>query len=501
MAQTLTTQLTTTMLSKTDNIRINNVNLSSVINSTSKSRTTLSESTSGIRLSSLSNEPKAVSGKVIGLSIGLPVGIFCLGIGLFLIYFYFIKNSILISNPPISPSDSVITKKNNWFSNLFNIDGYGHSHNDIERNCKESIIWPSDNAIESKIQYNIGTRSRNNRTHHHVLTPKYAYTQPSKNETDNIDTYLYSKPPNIYPIGTSLSSPSNIKSEIINKDGRVPQYNKDADRKWEYTSPLSKWFLRSSLYLKDNAMNTTTSLNDIASRLTPTVQLKHLNILNRVNKNYTNDPSIYEDERSPILPKPYHEESGINEEDDSHDSIVRSLLLPTSSHHSNTSGEGRIQNRHSFIYDSIGAQVLEDNHPKERDDISILSVPEKKRSKKKKKHMLDAINYEKELPLTPHSALKKDNRDNKEKEDDIIKVGRVCQVRIPYSPRLTDEIGLEIGEYVRVLVTHNDGWCLVEKCTMDGTSKSLIYSGLPTKDKKYLNDDRGIIPGECLEGK
>ena len=47
-------------------------------------------STSRIKLTALSDEPKEMSGKIIGLSIGLPIGIFCFGLMIFLIYFYFI---------------------------------------------------------------------------------------------------------------------------------------------------------------------------------------------------------------------------------------------------------------------------------------------------------------------------------------------------------------------------------------------------------------------------
>ena len=40
---------------------------------------------------------------------------------------------------------------------------------------------------------------------------------------------------------------------------------------------------------------------------------------------------------------------------------------------------------------------------------------------------------------------------------------------------------------------------LIEKCTEDGTTKSLLKNkNIDIADKLYLNDDRGIVPGKCL---
>ncbi|CAL9731605.1 nuclear fusion protein Fus1p [Monosporozyma unispora] len=491
ITQTFSQMVPTTTLSIIQ--RDNTYDISTIIPNLNSSITTTSDTVSlpsspGIRLSTLSNEPKAVSGKIIGLSIGLPIGIFCLGLILFLLYFYFIKNSILISNPPVSPSDSIKRSGNKWFSNMFNIEKYNYNNNynnDLEKNTKENILWPSDNAIESRIQYNIGTNQKKE-GYSHILTPKYAYTHTPNYEKNDVSKYLYSNPPNIRPIGylnLNDTAKVNIKEENEATYEKNPYYKeKTLDRKWEYNSPLSKWFLRSSLYLKENNM-TTTSLNDLASRLTPTVQLKHLNILNRVNKNYSNDLTAFESERSPILDKTNQisENLATNK---SHGSLVQSLLLP-SPQDSNILNESRISNRRSFIYDSIGPQVLNNDRDYKEPDVTILAdVPLKKKSKRN--HGIKAVDYEKALPLTPHSLMRKNKK---------IESGKIYEVIECYSPRLTDEIAIVPGEYVRVLVTHNDGWCLVEKCTMDGTCKSLLHD---IKDRKYLNDDRGIIPGECL---
>ena len=79
-------------------------NVASQIYSLSLSSTTEQSaftSTSRIKLTDLTNEPKVISGKIIGLSVGLPIGIFCFGLLIFLIYFYFIKNYILLSVQPV----------------------------------------------------------------------------------------------------------------------------------------------------------------------------------------------------------------------------------------------------------------------------------------------------------------------------------------------------------------------------------------------------------------
>ncbi|CAL9736401.1 nuclear fusion protein Fus1p [Monosporozyma servazzii] len=458
------------------------------LNRTSTSDIVSLHTSSGIRLSNLSNEPKSVSGKIIGLSIGLPIGIFCFGLMLFLIYFYFIKNSILVSNPPISPSDSIKSSGNNWFRNWFNIEGINYNNSDLEKNTRENVLWPSDNAIESKIQYNIGAK-QNKKRYSHVLTPKYAYTQTPKYATNDVNELLYTPHIKIHSMGHSTLDDFDKVKDNNETTYEKYRYNKGDDTKWEYNSPLSKWFLRSSVYLKDKNM-TTTSLNDLASKLTPTVHLKHLKILNRVNKSYSNDGTSYESERSPILEKPPHYISDGISGNQSHESIVESLLLPLpqTSHNLN---ESKIQNRRSFIYDSIGPQILNDSEGS-KPDVTVLSLPNQK--KLNKSDDINASTYEKKLPLTPHSEMEK----RQAIEDDRVSSGKIYQVAQPYSPHLTDEISITPGEYVRILVTHNDGWCLVEKCTMDGTSKSLLGSNHNITDKKYLNEERGIIPSECL---
>lgn len=63
-----------------------------------------------------------------------------------------------------------------------------------------------------------------------------------------------------------------------------------------------------------------------------------------------------------------------------------------------------------------------------------------------------------------------------------------------FTPTLDGEIELIKGEFVRVKVSHTDGWCIVEKCNADGT----INTSLGLHEPNYLNMYRGIAPGKTL---
>ena len=69
----------------------------------------------------------------------------------------------------------------------------------------------------------------------------------------------------------------------------------------------------------------------------------------------------------------------------------------------------------------------------------------------------------KPLPLTPNS---------KYNGEASVQLGKTYTVIQDYEPRLTDEIRISLGEKVKILATHTDGWCLVEKCN---TQKGSIH--------------------------
>ena len=167
------------------------------------------------------------------------------------------------------------------------------------------------------------------------------------------------------------------------------------------------------------------------------------------------------------------------EDVDVHDTpnlYIESCDLP-SLLNSTISKEGQMKSRYSSINHLIERQILDNNKTDRRSDVIIEPVPFKMKTSKKPK--IDILSNENEVHVKPgHSFLDKENSKEDNKHNTKLTVGRVYPVIRPYIPQLTDEISLSIGEYVRVLMVHDDDrWCLVEKCTMDGISKSLINFG------------------------
>lgn len=468
----LTNSLSTTITSIPSSV-------SSIIHSYSSTSHSSDMQLSGIATSSKSN-----SGKTIGLSIGLPIGIFCLCLAIFLCYFYFMKKSITQSHIPISASGTPDTH-NGWLSSIF----HGNSKNyDIEKEALNEKGWPFGPQMSSKIQYKISKP-----VPQHILTPKkVADILPQTGSTQNINTYLYSKPPNIYHIGSSLShtpSSSNLDKNYI--DGRDSSLSKP--HRWNYDSPLSGWFLRGSTYFKDksNILSATTS------KMTPTIQLKKLKIISRIHSDH-NDKQMYENESSPILEKSSYSRStstSISTSDSSPNEKVEKVDIV----HEDDSTK---QKNDSRLYGAIEPQTLDpkqDGDMENFEDIHLENVPKtrnKTSSKKQRKFRrhLDKVSRSKPLPLTPDSK-------NCKLVNGLV-ISRVYHVAQDYSPRLADEIQINKGEYVKILASHTDGWCLVEKCSIDGTVNSKIVlesEKYDIDDKQYLNEDRGIVPSDCLE--
>ncbi|CCK69170.1 Fus1p KNAG_0C00560 [Huiozyma naganishii CBS 8797] len=428
-----------------------------------------------LAFSELSNVTKTGSARTIGLSIGLPIGIFCFSLLVFLIYFYFFKNPILSSNRPVSPDFFHKEKKEERIPlyNPFNQPkGGGPSHDEIknEKFAAGQFGGLEKDACNYSIKYNISRPIKE-----HILTPKVAL-HPSSKELNDIDKYLYEQPPNIYRVDSKLP-PLDHSREITN----VGKHQKDAsDDRWKYNSPLSKWFLRGSTYFKDKNISGL-SLADSVTNLTPTLHLKQLNILRKNKEGYAAEANVLNvDETSPILTTKHPNYTDTLEKGstptEAHVSIVKSPIIE------------RQRRVPSLIYGEVSPQFLdefEDNNP-----VSLEHAPAKVHRKKKSTERFKQKLQEKKLPQLPATD-----------EKPQLQIGHVYQVANDYAPHLTDEIWVQKGEFVRILVVHNDGWCLVEKCARDGTSKSvldLMSSDGGSKNRKYLNDDRGIVPADCL---
>ncbi|CCF57695.1 hypothetical protein KAFR_0D00480 [Kazachstania africana CBS 2517] len=467
----LTTLSTFTRTLTTSSILKSSSTASSIGGSQTSAKGSASETATkvGLTLSTyVATEAKSNSSTTVALSIGIPVGVFCLAFVLFLGYFYYKKNVMINTGGPLSPTYSRNNQPGNWLTQL--LYGKRQTYDVASRGLNEKV-WPLSNTMSSKIQYKISKPMPQ-----HIQTPQKSFStnRVSHDETNIIDKLLYSKPPNLYHIDSKLPSSLNLGRDASKIQPQTMEV--DPEKGWTYDSPLSKWFLRGSTYFKDQ----TTSLSVATSKFTPIFPLKRLKIISRVNKEDSNSEI---NEKSPILSNSDH-----------------SLIVTPLSYEEKASANF-VQSPNSAIYGTIWSQTLQQHDPHieaehEKNNKSTLeSQPKKKRRARRNNRLvkhLEDISGSKPLPLTPGSK-------QRNLLDNLVE-GTVYTVIEGYKPRLTDEIRIERGEFVKILATHTDGWCLVEKCTQDGSTRSLISThNNEIRNKNYINDDRGIVPGDCLE--
>ncbi|CCE62147.1 hypothetical protein TPHA_0B04780 [Tetrapisispora phaffii CBS 4417] len=404
------------------------------------------------------------SSNQIGLIIGLPVGFVCFCIILILIYFYMRKY-----NYSIAKDTSPKSRSKNWLTEKIYTQDYRSDY--LKKNSDDIINkqnLPFGQNVSSHIEYKIL-----NPLHKHILTPKNAVqSNIYKNSnvgcelqqySDEAEKLLYTSPPNIYHISSTF--PSIGKDEEANIDF----YNNDSPRSnnWKYDSPLSKWFMRSSLYLRDFGTNVKCS----------DMKLKKLKLLSHIEKKHVDIGNV--DERSPILASAVEK----------YNSGAMFELNYSDEDEGETKGDTNI-NQQILYPDNSGTLIFKiDPVPSSKKCKNKHKGNKKKNNKKKYKSHLKYLRYLsqlKPLPLTPTSRFI---------------VGKVFGVKIKYEAKLTDEINIDCGEHVRVLAVHSDGWCLVEKCQLNGSSLcNTIDEPRNIDSKLYLNDERGIIPGYCLDG-
>lgn len=424
---------------------------------------------------------KFTSGATIGLAVGLPVGVFCLGLALFL-GLSSMRKKLALNRRKSTDSTTLESDDDDrgWLSKVM----YGNGSQYGQEYIYEKSLPLADS---STIQYKVSKSKPQ-----HILTPKAPKLRDDSTSLegmsvrDDIDALLYSKPPNIYHIQSEMPSASNLPGEKLGFSVSSPSKRpKPADlelplHKWRYESPLSSWFLRNSTYLGDDEFGDGAA--NAETIVTPTVQLKQLKILSRINKDYANGSQLLENEKCPILEKSQHNSQ--------ENTPLGNGIAPTSSSYAQT-GSAPL----SVLYGTVNSSELEKNpfgHPHNHQNNN--DKERKGRRESISGHDLQKITDEKSLPLTPGNDFKNTSHAKSE-------VGHVCKVAQNYKAILADEIDIQIGEFVLILATHTDGWCLVEKCTEDGTSKSYLKTGetaTDANDKHYLNGDRGIVPGDCL---
>lgn len=376
---------------------------------------------------------------ILGLSIGLPIGV---GVLFAIMLYFFVRNKLSRTNfsKAIGRSETHTDNFSSLDQAWIDLEGIT-KHTDHNFSATKSSSGTVSNAITQDS---------------HIRTPQMAHC-PLATADNNLprngsnlfadaDNYLYSHPPNIYSIDSSISM-LNAEPEIR------PNYFKDQKKKnsWKYNSPLSKWFLRSSLYLQCSSEN----LTNISSL--PNVKCS--NILTSVVESCVDKPEITEQ---------YVEETYLG-------SLTESSI--------NTLSVNDVKSKEANKLNEITGPCLK----KPAITLSGLELPINPNYKKNRKKAqmrlrthLDYLAKTKPLPLTPtSSAIVK------------LKAGIQYRVREEYVPSLSDEIHVTVGETVRVLASHNDGWALVERIeASDG--KRLVSSG------SYINENRGIIPNKCL---
>ncbi|KAM3161416.1 Fus1 [Lachancea thermotolerans] len=461
------------------------------------------------------------SSATIALSIGLPLGIFCLAF--FLIFaLLWLRRRSAVRPPPDpfakSPADVASNHQTPWKrfvdrclapkestrSHSF------HSNAGATIKYKISTVNPQATSPGALPSYS-----------EHVQTPqKVALPFNRSSSSHRIEAFLYTKPPGLKSIQSTLETTSAASDNPFDNSHQLPNGGK-----WTYESPLSRWFLTKSLYLQDQVKQPLKS---------STVKLKELNILSRVSKNKIQSP--YPDETSPIL----SDTDRLSESKTSYASsqldplVYRSSSLkyterkkptgltniravssaqrsPAGPHPQPSAAEVDIKPQFIHKTNSESSSFLDSSRVKNACTYKSSAPPndsKKRRNNKKLRIHLDQI-ARKPLPLTPKPLLSGKKSGSLLKHafvhkplagaSDGLAQDEVYIVIRNYSPRLMDEITVQVGEHVKLLAKHTDGWCLVEKC--DSLGNPLCEASSDQQEiggEFYLNESRGIIPGVCL---
>lgn len=477
--------------------------------SSTSSTSSATPSSSGIALNKVADN-NSMSGSIIGLSIGLPVGVFCLGVLIIVSFFYYKKSS----TPPCE--DEKVYQREGQSQGPHKRAGarswllskvYGNQLPETHDLEKTQRIGDEG----ARIQYSIEKAVSNPFTHH-VLTPQKAAFPPKCSvNTDDIDTFLYANPPRLCHIGSEM--PSSTSSKPAGQNGaKSPKATNRGSRllhngKWTYESPLSRWFLTKSTYVQDQVMPALKS---------PTVKLKRLHILSRVNKQ-TAAKDLEYNESSPILSRPFSPLSvadgssapkpwpqGRNLDPMSHrDASLeygsmlspKADLTPTVLESANLSS----WNPYSKTFVSEDARIkphILDKHACAKPPKLADAPTRARRHGAHRKHVEQSTGQ-----TSTHRTTGLRSSIHEARKSNAHELAEVYAVVRDYEPRLMDEIRLEQGEYVKTLARHTDGWCLVEKCSLNGQTHfhSDRMRQADINGPGYLNEHRGIVPGACLK--
>lgn len=450
---TISDQLSSSSTSASSTHSANSSNLShtssqmskstNMLTSTAAARATSSALVTPIAIPGFGSSSKSSNGTILGLAIGLPIALFIIGLACLLGMFYYKrKNGITDLEKEVKTS-----KRERFLSKIYgakdpnigekNLSDYGKENDEDEY---------FDSAMNSKVAYRLSKP---------YISPPTLIKTPQK----------VAFPTNPYRKTKDINEETYSTSSLIQV--QFPKPLGSPFKKWTYESPLSRWFLTKSTLIQDKMQTVKT----------PTMHLKQLNILARVNKSkITVDDEIPYTEASPMLPtvptSPYDSiqplPTGIR---------YGSTLVPVNE--TEFSGGGQ----------NIKPQVLETNskfvYP------PVVKLDNKIKSKPLPKPPSFVKSLDPELRRhSNHSAAEKHDLGSARRST-IEEQAKLFQVVKDYQAVLMDEIHIKRGEIVRVLARHTDGWCLVER---HDAAKSGSLDG-----PSYLNEDRGIVPGLCLQ--
>ncbi|CAH01115.1 Fus1p [Kluyveromyces lactis] len=443
---TITNQVTTTIETSQESTSTSSTSHSSSSLGVQSSQS--ARMTSGISLNSLAStsDGKNTSGTILGLAIGLPIALFVVGLGIVFGFLYYRRFHSKVDpdneNMQQHEPDSVLGKL------------YGMQElNDLKKaelfnEKKQDEKY--DSGVSSKITYKVSKP--------YISHPELIQTPEKLAFTDNP-----------YRKNVNQKSDTNAYSNSTMDLGQFPRPLASPFKKWNYESPLSRWFLTKSTLIQDK----------IQTAKTPTIHLKQLNILARANKSKItiNGEEPYT-EMSPMLPSvprsPYE--------------AIESLpSLELKEESEIPINESKIRTEQGVIKPQIIDTNLKPTYP------TLLKLDKLSKTKPLPKppnpHFTSAND---DQHVSDNVSARSDHHDlrsaRKSTAQEQAKLYRVVK---DYQAVLMDEIDIRGGELVRVLARHTDGWCLVERSNIQNHSS---LDG-PT----YLNENRGIVPGLCLQ--
>ncbi|CDO92723.1 unnamed protein product [Kluyveromyces dobzhanskii CBS 2104] len=444
---TLTNQITTTIESS-QSVQSTTSKYHNSSTVALKSSSTASVS-SGTPLKSLAttSDDRNTSGTILGLAIGLPIALFVVGLGIVLGFLYYRRSE----SRKVIDKESLPSHDSNWFvTKLYGEEGIDESNNAQTADEKQNSTY--DTGMSSRITYKV---SKPYISHPQLIqTPeKVVFTSNPYRELDR----------------SSHKNNGNDNSNSSTGLEQLPKYMAPSFKKWNYESPLSRWFLTKSTLIHDK----------IQVVKTPTIHLKQLNILSRANESKVTvlgeDPYT---EISPMLPNvpqsPFEAIKPLPSPN-----VRESSQIPVH--------EYKAHIQHAIVKPQVIDQSVKPVYP------TLLKLDKISKTKPLPKPPTMPFTLAlQERSIADNVSVRSSFHDVQSARKSTIEEQAISYLVVKdYQAVLMDEINIKKGELVRVLAKHTDGWCLVERIS--------ISQQTSLDEPSYLNENRGIVPGLCLQ--